>query len=68
MTTKMEIPKAKGVKNGKSSTLGLKYSSSLNENPIGSFNLMRPLIINSTPTIILDIQTKYFILLRLSES
>ena len=68
MTTKIEMANASGVKKGRSNTPGLNYSSSLKEKPIGSFNFISPLIMNSTPTIILDTQTKYFILLLLNES
>src|SRR5690606_8897770 len=57
ITRSTAICSAKGIKNAKSKTSGLKYSSNLNENPTGSFNLMSPLITNNNPTIILAAET-----------
>ena len=49
-TTKMAIPNAKGSKTGILSTSELKYSSSLYENPKGSFNFINPEKMNNAPT------------------
>ena len=49
MTSIRAISRAKGVKKGKSKTPGLKYSSSLNEKPIGSFSLISPDTMNTNP-------------------
>ena len=46
----MEIAKAYGIKNGKSKTVGPKYSSNLKANPMGSFNLMNPEMVKNIPT------------------
>lgn len=62
MTTIIEMVSACGSKKGKSKTPELKYSSSLKEKPTGSFNLIKPLIIKSIPTNILEKLTRYFML------
>jgi hypothetical protein len=54
--------KVYGIKKSMSNTVGPKYSSSLNENPIGSFILIKPEKMNNDPTKILKILTKVFIL------
>jgi hypothetical protein len=54
--------KVYGIKKSMSNTVGPKYSSSLNENPIGSFILTKPEKMNNDPTKILKILTKVFIL------
>ena len=54
MTTKQAITNANGTKNSTFKTFALKYSSSLYENPIGSLSLIKPDIINKTPTNILE--------------
>ena len=46
-----------GIKKSISKTVGPKYSSSLNENPTGSFILTRPEKTNNEPTKILKIFT-----------
>ena len=38
-----------GIRNPKSNTVGPKYSSNLNENPTGSFNLINPEKIKKHP-------------------
>ena len=50
-------------KKGRFKTSALKYSSSLYEKPIGSFNFIRPEKINKPPTSILQSCTIYFIIL-----
>jgi len=55
--------KVYGSKKSMSNTVGPKYSSSLNENPTGSFILTKPEKMNNDPTKILKILTKIFILL-----
>ncbi len=66
MTTKIAIRRAYGSKNGISKTVTLKYSSSLNEKPIGSLSLISPEKINNTPTNILEIVTNSFIVIYLN--
>ena len=55
--------KVYGSKKSMSNTVGPKYSSSLNEKPIGSLILTNPEKTNNDPTNILKILTKIFILL-----
>ena len=57
----MANAKAYDSKNGKFKTPELKYSSSLNENPIGSFSFINPEMMNNNPTKILLTLTIYFI-------
>jgi len=62
ITIIMAKDKVYGIKKSMSNTVGPKYSSSLNENPTGSFILTRPEKINNEPTKLLKILTKIFIL------
>jgi hypothetical protein len=48
------ILKAYGKRNGRFKTPSEKYSSNLNENPIGSFNFINPEMIKRIPTKNLD--------------
>ena len=50
MTINIAIRRTIGIKKTKSKTVGRKYSSSLNEKPIGSFNFIKPEKINNAPT------------------
>ena len=50
ITIEIAMGNTNGIRNHKSNTVGPKYSSSLNENPTGSFNLIIPEKIKSTPT------------------
>ena len=50
MTINIAIGRTIGIKKSKSKTVGPKYSSNLNEKPIGSFNFIKPEKINNAPT------------------
>jgi len=50
ITIKIAIGSTMGIKKSILKTVGPKYSSSLKEKPIGSFNLTSPEKINRTPT------------------
>ena len=50
ITIEIAIGNTNGIKNPKSNTVGPKYSSNLKENPTGSFSLINPEKIKSTPT------------------
>ena len=50
MTINIAIGRTIGIKISKSKTVGPKYSSSLNEKPIGSFNFIKPEKMNNAPT------------------
>jgi len=50
MTINIAIGKTIGIKKSRLKTVGPKYSSNLNEKPIGSFSLIRPEKINKNPT------------------
>lgn len=54
ITKNNAIPSANGTKTGMLKTGSLKYSASLYENPIGSFSLINPEIMNRIPTKILE--------------
>ena len=60
------IGKAMGIKKSILKTVGPKYSSSLNENPIGSFILISPEKINRDPTKNLKKCTIYLIILQVN--
>lgn len=61
ITTNKANAKVYGNNDGKLKTVSPKYSSSLYENPTGSFNLIKPEMINKTPTNNREKCTKYFI-------
>ena len=63
ITIKIARANVYGIKKSMSKTVGPKYSSSLNENPTGSFILTNPEKINNEPTNILKMFTKTLILL-----
>ena len=50
ITKNKAIAKANGAKKGILKTGSLKYSTNLYENPMGSFNLIKPEMINKIPT------------------
>jgi hypothetical protein len=50
MTINIAIGRTIGITKSKSKTVGPKYSSSLNEKPIGSFNFIKPEKMNNAPT------------------
>lgn len=63
ITMKIAIGKAMGIKKSILKTVGPKYSSSLNENPMGSLILISPEKINKDPTNNLKKCTIYLIIL-----
>tara|TARA_Y200000002_G_C22582319_1_gene621425 strand:+ start:156 stop:572 length:417 start_codon:yes stop_codon:yes gene_type:complete len=63
MTIEIAIGKTNGIRKSISKTVGPKYSSSLNEKPIGSFNLISPEKMNSEPTKYLKINVIIFIII-----
>jgi hypothetical protein len=50
ITKNTAIANAYGTKKGRFKTGSLKYSSNLNEKPIGSFSLIKPEMMKSIPT------------------
>ena len=54
---KIAIGSTKGIKKSKLKTVGPKYSSNLNEKPMGSFNFIKPEKINNVPTKYLKSET-----------